>query len=408
MISASNEVLECMGASGEDYSGPAMRTREFDLILYGATGFTGRQAVDYLRRHAPPKILWAIAGRNHQRLEELRAGVPALLCDSTNESQANALVARTHVLMSTAGPFELYSDQLVAACVERHTHYVDISGEVAWVRSLIERFHAQAERDGTRIIPLCGFDSVPCDLGVYLLSKKLGPRLAVAKAYFQVGGGRPNGGTIASAHHTYSSKANETGKDLFLLNPGCERAAQAMERDPVRASYDHDVKAWTAPFPMSIIDSRVVRRSCALNGLDVAYQEYVVFYGVLAPVWAALAATGTALFYRVLAWAWTRKLLHNKLKAGSGPSEQSMDNGFFRCRVWGRTREGSSGEVTLCGKGDPANRITVLCLCESAFAIVMNPDELPKLAGVLTPSTGIGDALVARLRSRGITFSESP
>ena len=385
-----------------------MRTREFDLILYGATGFTGRQAVDYLRQHAPPGISWAIAGRNRQRLDMLQAGVPALVSDSTSESEAGALAARTHVLMSTAGPFELYGDQLVAACVERHTHYVDITGEIAWVRSLIERFHAQAERNGTRIIPLCGFDSVPSDIGVYLLSKKLGRDLAVAKAYFQVHGGRPNGGTIASAHHTYSSNASKVGQDLFLLNPGCDRAPREMERDPAQASYYLDVNAWTAPFPMSIIDSRVVRRSCALTGLDVAFQEYLIFYGLLAPVWAALAARGTSLFYKVLASSRTRTLLRNTLKAGSGPSEHSMNNGFFRCRVWGRTRDGRTGEVNLAGRGDPANRATILCLCESALALVVDYDQLPKRAGVLTPSTGIGDALLARLRNRGMTFSESP
>ena len=380
--------------------------REFDVILYGATGFTGRQAVRYFQQHAPSEIRWAIAGRNHDKLELLKAGVPILVCDSTIRQEADALVLRTHVLLSTAGPFELYSDSLVEACVNRYTHYVDITGEIAWVRSLIDRFHAQAERDGTRIVPLCGFDSVPSDLGVYLLQKKLGPSLAVAKAYFQVGGGRPNGGTIASAHHTYSSEASNIGKALFLLNSGPHRAPQMLEQDPTSASYDHDVDAWIAPFPMSIIDTRVVRRSCALGGLDVAYQEFMVFHGILAPVWAARKAAGTRLFYALLRSAFSRNLLRNMLKSGSGPSEESMDNGFFRTRVWGRTQEGKTAEVSLSGKGDPANRITVLCVCESALALATDSCELPSRGGVLTPSTGIGDALVTRLRGRGISFSQ--
>ncbi len=384
-----------------------MHSREFDIILYGATGFTGRQAVRYFQQHAPPGIRWAIAGRNRQKLELLHADVPLVVCDSTSRPQADSLVSRTHILLSTAGPFELYSDRLVEACVNRRTHYVDITGEIAWVRSLIDRFHAQAEQNGTRIIPLCGFDSVPSDLGVYLLSKKLGPSLTVAKAYFQVRGGRPNGGTVASAHHTYSSKANQVGEDLFLLNPGPHRSPQSLEQDPSRASYDHDVNAWIAPFPMSIIDSRVVRRSCALRGLDVAYQEFFIFEGALAPAWATLAAAGTRLFYSLLQSTFTRNRLQTFLKAGSGPSEKSMDKGLFSCRVWGRTQDGRTAEVTLSGKGDPANRVTVLCVCESALALAANSEELPERAGVLTPSTGIGDALVTRLLSRGISFSQS-
>ncbi len=384
-----------------------MQPREFDVILYGATGFTGRQAVSYFQQYAPPQIRWAVAGRNRQKLELLEAGVPLLVCDSTSQTQASSLVSRTHVLLSTAGPFALYSDQLVAACVNHQTHYVDITGEIAWVRSLIDRFHVQAERNGTRIVPLCGFDSVPSDLGVYLLSKKLGPGLAVVKAYFQVRGGRPNGGTVASAHHTYSSSADKVGKDLFLLNPGPHRAPDSLEQDPTRVAFDRDVNAWIAPFPMSIIDSRVVRRSCALRGTDVVYQEFLIFRGALAPAWAALAAAGTRLFYALLGSTFTRNLLQAALKAGSGPSEKSMDNGLFRCRVWGQTADGRTAEITLCGKGDPANRITVLCVCESALALVANSGELPGRAGVLTPSTGIGDALVTRLLSRGISVSPS-
>ena len=240
-----------------------MHSRQFDVILYGATGFTGRQTVRYFERYAPPGLRWAIAGRNPAKLESLGVRVPILVCDSINRLQADSLVARTHVLLSTAGPFELYSDQLVEACVCRQTHYVDITGEIAWVRSLIDRFHGPAQQNCTRIVPLCGFDSVPSDLGVYLLSKKLGRGLAVAKAYFKVRGGRPNGGTISSAHHTYRSNADKIGKDIFLLNPAPHRPPEMLEKDPTRASYDRDVNAWIAPFPMSIIDSRVVRRSCA-------------------------------------------------------------------------------------------------------------------------------------------------
>jgi short subunit dehydrogenase-like uncharacterized protein len=185
--------------------------REFDVTLYGATGFTGRQTVDYFSRHAPPGLRWAVAGRNREKLEALQSGVPAVAADSADRVAIGALTARTRVLLSTAGPFILYSDGIVEACVEAQTHYVDITGEVAWVRSLIDRHHGKAAAEGTRIVPFCGFDSVPADLGVSLLAEQLGPGMIEAKGYFQVRGGGPNGGTIASAHQTYSSGDADRG-----------------------------------------------------------------------------------------------------------------------------------------------------------------------------------------------------
>jgi short subunit dehydrogenase-like uncharacterized protein len=148
-----------------------MEEREFDVVLYGATGFTGQQTFRHFSQHAPEGLRWAIAGRNRQKLAALRATVPVLVADSTNECQIANLVSRTRVLLNTAGPFALYGDAIVAACVNSATHYVDITGETAWVRSLIERHHETAAKQGTRIIPFCGFDSVPADLGVGLLLK---------------------------------------------------------------------------------------------------------------------------------------------------------------------------------------------------------------------------------------------
>ncbi len=386
------------------YGCSEMEKRPFDVILYGATGFTGRQTVRYFEQYAPPGVRWAVAGRNRGKLQALGASVPVLVADSTDPREAAALAAQTRVMLSTAGPFELFGDRLVEACVKAQTHYVDITGEVAWVRSLIDRFHVTAERDGTKIVPFCGFDSVPADLGVLFLRQHLGEELAEAKAYFQAKGGRPNGGTIASAHHTYSSGADKAGRDPFLLCPGFQRALFPLEVDPSRASFDSDVNAWVAPFPMSILDSRVVRRSSLLADVDFPYQEFAIFTGVLAPVWARAAAAGTGLFFAVLRSPATRNLARRMMGAGGGPSDDAMNGGYFTCRVWGRTRAGQTGEVLLRCAGDPANRVTVLCVCENALALVCNPDELPARAGVLTPSTGIGNALVTRLRNREFTF----
>jgi short subunit dehydrogenase-like uncharacterized protein len=381
--------------------------RELDVVLYGATGFTGKQTVEYFARNAPPTLRWAIAGRNRQKLDALKAGVPVLVTDSADPSQCEQLTARTKVLLTTAGPFALYGDRLVAACVETGTHYVDITGEVAWVRSLIDRFHDQAAAQGTRIVPFCGFDSTPADLGVYLLVKQLGNQLSEVKSYVQAKGGSPNGGTIASALETYSSGAAEQGKDLFLLSPGFTRLAKRLERDPTGVTYDKDLQAWLAPFPMSIIDTRVVRRSCSLMGVDIAYQEFLGFSGGLAPVKATGVLLGTALFFAAMRARFSRHLVTKLFRAGQGPSVETMDGGWFRTRMRGLCRDGRTAEVFIAGQGDPANRITVKCVCESALAIASDARDLPARGGVLTPSTGIGDALVLRLQARGITFSLS-
>jgi short subunit dehydrogenase-like uncharacterized protein len=172
-----------------------MNPRDFDIILYGATGFTGRQTVAYFRKYAPPDLRWAIAGRNKGKLEALNAQTEVLVAGSQNQSEIDALVARTRVLLNTAGPFALYGTGFVDACVRFGTHYVDITGETHWARMLIDRYHEKASADGTRIIPFCGFDSVPSDLGAMLIAGALGPETSEVKAFFQMRGGL-NGGTL--------------------------------------------------------------------------------------------------------------------------------------------------------------------------------------------------------------------
>ncbi len=380
-------------------------SREFDVVLYGATGFTGQQTVRYFAQHAPKDVNWAIAGRNLQKLEALQAGVPILIADSARTDECTALAARTRVLLTTAGPYALYGDKIVAACVDSGTHYVDITGEVAWVRSLIDKYHHRAQEQGVRIVPFCGFDSVPADLGVYLLAKVLGPELSEAKAYFQVRGGLLNGGTIASADTTYSTGAADQGKDLFVLCPGKTRARREMEEDPILAAFDREVLAWVAPFPMSIIDTRVVQRSCDLMGIDLAYQEYLILSGAFAPLFANGVALGTSLFYKAMQSTTVRGWLKRTFQPGSGPSDAVMDKGWFQTHVRGRTTDGRTAEVVLSGRGDPSNRITVKCVCESALAIACASEGLPERWGVLTPSSGIGEALVERLQQREFHIS---
>jgi len=377
--------------------------RDFDVILYGATGFTGRQTVKYFQQHAPSTLTWAIAGRNQSRLEALNACVPILTADASDQPAIDAIVEHTRVLLNTAGPFAIYGTGFVDACVRSHTHYVDITGETHWVRKLIDRYHEKAQADGTRIIPCCGFDSVPSDLGAMLISQSLGPDTREVKAFFKMKGGL-NGGTFASMMHMYESSANKTMADPFLLSPSITRTPRDLEIDPTKEVYDTDAKAWTAPFLMSQINTRVVRRSCEIRGQDFAYQEYTKFDGSMAGPLALITTAGGSLFGHAMEYPTMRRVLRTVSPApGEGPSEHTMETGWFRCEFFGKASNGRTTQAVVADQGDPGNRVTVKCLCESALALVQ--DELPNQAGVLTPSTGLGEALVTRLRARGMTLT---
>ena len=377
--------------------------QDFDIILYGATGFTGRQTVEYFRNHAKPNLTWAIAGRNKSRLEALNANVPILLADASDQQAIDAIVQRTRIFLTTAGPFAIYGTGFVDACVRLRTHYVDITGETTWVRTLIDRYHEKAQAEGTRIIPCCGFDSVPSDLGAMLISQALGPETRTVKSFFKMRGGL-NGGTLASMMHMYESAATKTMADPFLLSPNITRAPSDLEQDPTKESYDTDMRCWTAPFVMSKINTRVVRRSAALQGHDFAYQEYTKFDGSLAGPLALISTSAGSLFDHAMEYQGVRRVLRTVSPApGHGPSQHTMNNGWFRCELFGRASNGRTAQGVIADQGDPGNRVTVKCLCESALALA--EDQLPASAGILTPSTGIGEALATRLRARGMSLT---
>ena len=406
-----------------------MPKREYDVVLYGASGFTGKQTVQYFAKHVnPDQVHWAIAGRNRQKLKAVKAqigstvtNVDVLEADSQDQEAVDAMVSRTRVLLNTAGPFTLYGDAIVNACVRLKTHYVDITGETPWVKNLIVRYHSQAASDGTRIIPFCGFDSVPSDLGVFLvvrhIQKELGVPCSAVKAYFQLYGGF-NGGTLASGFNLQDSGQLALARDPFLLNPQKEHSKQEMEqnRDPEEPQYDRDMGTWVAPFFMGPINTRVVRRSSALYdqwqeayGPDFSYQEYLKFDEPLAWIKAAGVTAGMALFTGALQQPPVRSLLAPVLpQPGSGPSEKLMDEGWFRCELLGIAMDGRKVHGLIRDQGDPGNRATVKFLCESALSLALNPDALPggpKRGGILTPATGLGDVLVDRLRNAGMTIA---
>ncbi|MGE5714278.1 MAG: saccharopine dehydrogenase family protein [Betaproteobacteria bacterium] len=409
-----------------------MTTRRFDLVLYGATGFVGRRAAAYLaHRRTRRKLRWAIAGRDAHKLAALKqeltadaasAALPEIIvAESSDVTAVTAVTASARVVISTAGPYALYGDALVDACVQQRTHYADITGETSWVRRVIDRHHVRAARDGTRIVPFCGFDSVPSDLGTLLLvrhiEKALGAPCVEVKAYFRMMGGF-NGGTLATNALRFETRDVESGRDPFLLNPPGRHSAseRRSSEDPRGARYDTAIGAWVAPFVMGPINTRVVRRSAALNatyrtpyGPRFRYQEYTKFSPPLAAAKATALASAMQGFERIMEFGTARQLLGKVLpQPGEGPSEATMANGWFKTDLVGCTADGRRARVRIAYDGDPGNRATLRILCEAGLALAFDGPRLPggpRRGGVLTPATALGETLVPRLRTAGFEIS---
>ena len=396
-------------------------SRTYDVVLYGATGFVGRQTVAYFAAHAQG-LRWALAGRNREKLEAVRAdagpkaaGAGIVVADAGDVRALATLAQGARVVLSTAGPFALYGSALVAACVASRTHYVDITGETPWVRDLIDRHHTQAARDGTRIIPCCGFDSVPSDLGAWLVRQpiqEMGVPCVRVKACFSLRGGF-NGGTLASALNMLDAGQTRLMADPYLLNPPAARpVAGPDDVDPMAPHHDIDFQAWLGPFFMGPVNTRVVRRSAALlnYGPDFHYQEYLRFgAGALAAVAAAGVSAGMSASQAALQLAPVRALARRLAPApGEGPSEGSMNRGSFRCELVGHGAGGEIVRARIADRGDPGNRATTKMVCEAALALAGKADSLPggaNLGGVLTPASGLGDVLIKRLRAAGMTLT---
>lgn len=400
-----------------------MTDRPYDVVLYGASGFVGEQTVRYFAQHAPvDRVRWAIAGRNRAKLEAVKRQVSAevdiLVADSQDREAVDRVISQTRVCLNTAGPFALYGNAIVDACVRFQAHYVDITGETPWVKSLIDRYHDRAAAAGTRIVPFCGFDSVPSDLGAYLVARYLQQQFQVpctqVKAYFQAYGGF-NGGTLASGFNLYDSGQVEQFGDPFLLNPSDHFSSEEKKqnRDPQSFEYDSDIDSWIAPFFMGAVNTRVVRRSCGLfeqwqipDAPDFTYQEYWKCEPPLGWLKAAAITAGMAGVKGLMSQTAIREFLRSYLlEPGKGPSETTMDGGWFRCEVLGFGSEGQKVLGAIADRGDPGNRATVKFLCESALSLASNKDELPggkERGGILTPATGLGEVLAKRLREAGM------
>ncbi len=401
--------------------------KKYDVVLYGASGFVGRQTVDYFAQSADVQssgLTWALSGRSADKLEAVRKASGAqqagiLVAEAHDAAAMDALARNARVVLSTAGPFALYGSELVAACVRHGTHYVDITGETPWVKGLIDQHHEAAQRTGARIIPFCGFDSIPSDLSAHLanaaMQERYGEACVQTKVAFSIRGGF-NGGTLASLFNMLASGQSDAMADPFLLNPSGTRPANvATHADPLGPRRDADFGAWLGPFMMSMINTRVVRRSAALLGYakGYQYQEYLrLGKGPLAAMAATSLSVGSFASQAALRLSPIRKLAQKMAPPpGAGPSEASMDGGSFRALWVGHSASGKMVRGMVADKGDPGNRATTKMLCESALALALQFDELPggpKQGGLLTPASGLGDVLVQRLRAAGMTLQVDP
>jgi short subunit dehydrogenase-like uncharacterized protein len=402
--------------------------RELDVVVFGATGFAGRLVAGYLAGHAPGGVRIGLAGRSARRLADVRAGLgeaasawPLLTADSADPVSVAALARAARVVVSTVGPYRSQGLALVEACAAAGTDYADLAGEVLFIRDSIDRCHGIAAGAGARIVHSCGFDSVPSDLGTLLLhhaarAGDAGDLQDTTLVVTALKGGL-SGGTLASMlgqqdEMRASAERRRVVRDPYSLSP--DRAAEpdlGDERDLDWVRYDGELRMWVGPFVMAGFNTRVVRRSNALQdwayGRRFRYREVTGFgAGPAAPVLGAAVSAALKAAEAGLAFGPSRALLGQLLPApGQGPSEKTRRTGLFRVQIHTRTSAGVRYLGTVGAPGDPGYAATSVMLGESALCLALDRDRLPDRAGVLTPATAMGTVLAGRLRSAGHTLA---
>jgi len=398
--------------------------RELDVVVFGATGFVGRLVAGYLAAHAPGSVRIGLAGRSAERLADIRSRLgpaasqwPLLVADSADPESVAALARAARVVATTVGPYRRLGLTLVEACSRAGTDYADLSGEVLFLRESIDRCHDLAASTGTRIVHCCGFDSIPSDLGVLALHEAAraddAGDLEDTTLVLTAMKGGVSGGTLASGMGQWKEMATSAAsrravQDAYALSP--DRPAEpdlGDQRDLEWARYDGDLGIWTSPFVMAGLNTRVVRRSNALQnwayGRRFRYREVTGFgASPAAVVPAAALAAGLKSLTAGMAFGLSRALASRLLPVlGEGPSEKARRNGFFRMEIHARTSAGARYVGRVEASGDPGYAATSVMLGESALCLALDRDCLPDRAGVLTPATAMGDALAGRLRSAG-------
>lgn len=397
-----------------------MQKRDFDLILWGATGFTGRLVAEHLLREGEArKLRWAVGGRNPDKLGAMLAGigapgVPVVVGDSHDPRSLAELARRTRAICSTVGPYALHGSELVAACADSGTHYCDLSGEVHWMRHMIDAHEARAMASGARLVHACGFDSIPSDLGCLFLQQqaveRYGRPCSAVKLFVRRMKGTFSGGTVASMLNALEA-ARRSPEDRrimgnpYALNPAGERSGPDGS-DQARPLRDPDADGWTAPFVMAAVNTRIVRRSHALLGWPwgrrFRYAESVMTGDGVAGLARATALTAGLAGFMAAASVGPARAVMNRLflpQPGQGPDEAAREAGGFEMLLVGRhpaaPRRHIQARVT--GRRDPGYGATARMLGEAAMCLALDGDRLPVAGGSWTPATAFGARLIGRL-----------
>ncbi len=407
-----------------------MSDRQHEIVIWGATGFTGRLVMDYVYKTygVDGDLRWAVGARNQAKLAEVKQEVlgedadkvPDIIADSDDESSLQAMAASTIALCTTVGPYAMYGSKLVAACAKEGTHYCDLTGEVQWMRQMIDTYQSAAEATGAKIVFTCGFDSIPSDLGAYYVQSKMHERHGAyaPRVKYRVvrSDGGVSGGTVASLMNMMEEARHdpqilEVIDDPYALNPlNMPRGEDGP--DQTTAEYDQDFHQWTAPFVMAGINTRVVRRSHSLLGYPwgehFRYDEAMLTGdGPSGFAKASVVAGGTGLVMRAAEFGPTRNLLGRLAPSpGEGPSPETIERGFFEIELLATNPDDPAKNLVavVTGDRDPGYGATSKMLAESAICLAK--DSLNTSAGMLTPSVAMGDALIERLGERaGMSFS---
>ena len=394
--------------------------REYDIIIWGASGFTGRLVAEYLYKNYNAKDLnWAIAGRDELKLSSIREKfldntIPIVLADSFNENSLNDIVKKTKVVCSTVGPYAKYGSLLVKSCVKNKTHYCDLAGEAQWIRKMIDLYHKEAITNQVKIVNSCGFDSIPSDMGVYFIYKNILKKNLSIKMRVTGAKGGYSGGTYASMQNIIKEASinKEIRRNLtnpYGLNPIGEQSG--IDKSDLRSViYDSKIKTWISPFLMAGINTKIVRRSNALSnynyGKEFKYDEAVMtgtgFKGRLKGIILSiplifLSAKPGSLFNKIFNFL--------SPKPGKGPNKKERESGYFSLRFYVFQENNDFSIYKVTGDKDPGYGSTSKMLAESAVCLAK--DELNNNFGILTPSIAMSDSLLDRLVSKaGLKFSK--
>ena len=389
-----------------------MSSSKFDIVVYGATGFTGRLVAEYLaaQYRGDASLKWAMAGRSKDKLAAVRDAIgapsdtPLIVADAADPASLKAMVDQTKSVISTVGPYQFYGNELLAACVASGTDYFDLCGEPLWMRQMIDKHEAGAKASGARIMFSCGFDSVPFELGAFFVQEEArrvfgAPALRV-KGRVRAMRGTLSGGTAASAKATFEAVAKDlslvaTLKDPFALTPGFKGPKQPPGSKP---SYEEDLQSWIAPFMMALINTRNVHRSNMLMGFPYG-QEFVYDEMVL----TGPGEKGEANAKLVVA-ANTEKTGPDAPKPGEGPSKEERDNGLYDLLYVAIAPDDRQVRAAVKGDRDPGYGSTSKMISECAICLLRDTPDVP--AGIWTPGAAMQHKLIKRLTDHaGLTFA---